>query len=254
MELPQHISSFAKTIVEADKSHSQIYELHASLVPADVKEAYQTQQEILRLRRVSAAGWKVGARSPSASIQGSPLPHDRIYPSASRLATSEFPFIGVELEIAFRLKESFAPRHEPYSDAEVLSAIGEMGATIEIVSSRFANWPEAPALAKLADLMNHGALVTGQFVPYSGDFDFINPPLKFSFNGASISSTTGKNPAGDPRRLLTWLVNHHIAQGVTLPQDLVVTTGSYTGLHMVTEAGSLVGEIMGLPALSVSFS
>ncbi len=254
MELPQHISSFAKTIVEADKCHSQISELNASQVPADVKEAYQVQQEILRLRQVSVAGWKVGARSPTALIQGSPLPNDRMYPSGSSLAISDYPFIGVELEIAFRLKDSFTPRSEPYSDAEVLSAIGETGATIEIVSSRFTTWPESPALAKLADLMNHGALVTGQFVPYTSDIDFINPSLSFIFNGKSISSLTGENPAGDPRRLLTWLVNHHTTQGVALPQGLVITTGSYTGLHMVTEAGSLVGEINGLPAVSVSFS
>jgi len=252
MELPQHILSFAKTIVEADKCHGQISELDTAIVPSDAKEAYQAQQEILRLRKVSAAGWKVGARSPTAAIQGSPLPRDRVFPSGSSLTKSDYPIIGAELEIAFRLKVSFIPRNEPYSDAEVLSAIGEMAATIEIVSSRFATWPDTPALAKLADLMNHGALVTGKFVPYSSDIDFINPSLSFTFNGINISSQTGENPAGDPRRLLTWLVNHHTTQGITLPQGLVITTGSYTGLHMVMEAGSLVGEIKGLPAVSVS--
>ena len=253
MDLPQHILSFAKTIVEADKSHTPITEVDTSLVPTDVTEAYQVQQEILSMRQVTAAGWKVGARSPTAVIQGSPLPHDRIYPSGSSLAISDYPIIGIELEIAFRLKDSFSPRDEPYSDTEVLSAIGEMGAPIEIISSRFATWPDTPALAKLADLMNHGALVIGQFVPYSSEIDFINPLLNFTFNGVNISSPTGGNPAGDPRRLLTWLVNHHTSRGVTLQQGIVITTGSYTDLHMVNEAGSLVGEIKGLPALCVSF-
>lgn len=57
--------------------------------------------------------------------------------------------------------------------------------------------------------------------------------------------------AGDPRRLLAWVVNHCTVRGITVDSD-VVTTGSYTGMHFASAAGTVVGEIRGLPPVSLT--
>jgi 2-keto-4-pentenoate hydratase len=242
----------AHLIVDAQHQRSPLGELDHDVYPADPAAAYLTQQEILRLRGVEAGGWKIGSKSHTGPIQGSPLPRDCLFPPASRFDLAAYAPVGLELEIAFRFNRAFSPRDQAYSDDEVMAGIGEMAATIEIVSSRYAAWPRIEPLAQLADLLNHGALVVGEFVPYQADFPFTHPELELTLNGDSIVPTAIANPAGDPRRLLPWLVNHHTLQGLTLPEDFVITTGSFTGMFFAEGPGELRGQIQGLPAVSLS--
>lgn len=244
----------AQLIVDAQRANSPLGELDHDLYPKDFADAYQTQQAIFSLRGLHVGGWKIGSKSHTGPVQGSPLPADCLHAPASSFARADYAPVGLELEIAFRFNRDFAPRDEAYSEAEVHAGIGEMAATIEIVSSRFAAFPKVEPLTQLADLLNHGALVVGEFVPYQEGFPFAQPALELTFNGASIVPGSVANPAGDPRRLLTWLVNHHTGQGQVLPKGLVVTTGSFTGMYFAREAGELKGLISGLPAVSLTLT
>lgn len=245
-------SNLARLIVDAQRERRPLTELDGHLYPPDFSSAYAVQQEILRRRGVEQGGWKIGSKSHTGPIQGSPLPRDCLFASASEFELSAYSPVGLELEIAFRFNRSFAPSDHDYTHEEVLGAIGEMAATIEIVSSRFAAWPKVEPLAQLADLLNHGALVVGTFVPYAENFPFAHPDLELTLNGDSIVPATVANPAGDPRRLLPWLVNHHTRAGKALPQDFVITTGSFTGMFFAEGPGELKGHIQGLPPVSLS--
>ncbi|NWB47837.1 2-keto-4-pentenoate hydratase [Pseudomonas gingeri] len=244
----------AQLLVHAQREHTPLTELDAALQPRDKLSAYQTQEEIFRLNAFETGGWKIGSKSATGPVQGSPLPKSCLFASASTFARSEHALGGLELEIAFRFGCAFAPREAPYSEEEVLGGIHEMAATIEIVSSRFAAFPAVDPLTQLADLLNHGALVVGQFVPYQADFDFLHPSLSFTLNDQSIVPSVIANPAGDPRRLLTWLVNHHTEQGKKLREGFVITTGSYTGMHFAQTSGSVEGRIHGLPGVSLKLT
>jgi 2-keto-4-pentenoate hydratase len=245
-------SRLAQLLVDAQRQRSSLRELDNDLYPADMAAAYLTQKEIFRLRGVEPGGWKIGSKSHTGPIQGSPLPRDCLFPSASQFDRAAYAPVGLELEIAFRFNRAFSPSDQAYSEDEVMAGIGEMAATIEIVSSRFAAWPRIEPLTQLADLLNHGALVVGEFVPYEAGFDFVHPELELTLGGNSIVPAAVANPAGDPRRLLPWLVNHHTRQGLTLPQDFVITTGSYTGMFFAEGPGQVDGQIGGLPALSLT--
>ncbi|WP_240655769.1 2-keto-4-pentenoate hydratase [Paraburkholderia phosphatilytica] len=221
-------------------------------LPTDAAAAFAVQHEILARRGVGIGGWKVGAKSADGPIQGAPLPLDACHASGARFARERYAPLGLELEIAFRFARVFEPRATVYTSDEVLSAIGTMAATVEIVASRFREWPNVDRFAQLADLQNHGALVIGDAVPYRDDFPFEAPALQFHFDNEDVSrATAGKpaaNPAGDPRRLLPWVVNHctqHLRIAVT--PDMIVTTGSYTGMFFPTRAGNARGTIEGLP-------
>jgi 2-keto-4-pentenoate hydratase len=124
-----------------------------------------------------------------------------------------------------------------------------MATTIEAVSSRFAAWPKVAPLLQLADLQNHGALCVGPAVPYDPTYPFEQPAARFDFNGSSVLVATPRNPAGDPRRLLPWLVNHVTSNGGTFGEDVWVTTGSYTGMYFPEAAGTAVGKFEGLPEI-----
>jgi 2-keto-4-pentenoate hydratase len=64
---------------------------------------------------------------------------------------------------------------------------------------------------------------------------------------------TPSNPCGDPRRLLTWLVNHCTQHHrIAVTPDMIVTTGSYTGMFFPQHAGTARGQIDGLAPVSVT--
>jgi 2-keto-4-pentenoate hydratase len=244
-------AQIAELIVGAMHDGQKITEIRPEYIPVDATAAYALQREILRLRDTTVGGWKIGAKSPTGPINGSLLPEDGLFASESQLECVDYPSPIVELEIAFRLKRIFEPREQPYSDDEVLNSIGLMATTIEIVSSRFAAWPKIEPLLALGDLLNHGALIIGEWVDYDPGFPFVDPAVSFAYAGEDIVPGDGANPAGDPRRLLPWLVNHHTQNGLSVTPDLVITTGSYTGMYRTQGLGEVLGEIRGLPPVSV---
>jgi 2-keto-4-pentenoate hydratase len=221
----------------------------AELNAPDNAAAYRAQRAFLQRHRLGIGGWKIGAKSEDGPIQGAPLPQPGIHASPATLVRSDFPVFGVELEIMFRFGRDFLPDAAPVLDAEVLASIDGIGASIEIVSSRLAGWPDVPKPNQLADLQNHGALIVGEFVDYRDDVDFRSPPARLVLDGQVIFDGVGSNPAGDPRRLLPWLVRHCREQGIALPAGTVVTAGSYTGMVFPEKLGTVTGTIAGLPAV-----
>ena len=73
-------------------------------------------------------------------------------------------------------------------------------------------------------------------------------------DGADIVKCPVANPAGDPRRLLAWVVGHCTVRGITVDSDDVVTTGSYSGMHFASAPGTVVGEIRGLPPIGLTLA
>ena len=242
----------ARLLATAQETRSPLISLHPELVPVDTAAAFAVQHRTLALRDKAIGGWKVGAKSSTGPIQGAPLPGDRILGAGAAVRREDYPVLGLELEIAFRFGRVFEPSDYPYADEVVLAGVASMLATIEIVSSRFAQWPGVDKLCQLADLQNHGALACGEAVAYSAAFPFTAPSLTFVFDGADIVKSPVANPAGDPRRLLAWVVNHCTARGIAVGGDVVITTGSYTGMHFASSPGTVVGEIQGLPPVSLT--
>jgi 2-keto-4-pentenoate hydratase len=245
--------NLASVLATARLRHAALDTLPDDLRPSSADEAYAIQHATLDHLKASIGGWKVGAKSPTGPIQGSPLPGDCVHRRVAALDYNAYAKPGLELEIAFTLGRRFEATSGPHRDEEVLDAIESMRASIEVVASRFSNWPDVDKLWQLADLQNHGALVVGDAVHYDSRFPFTAPSLRFTFEGASTFEGVPANPAGDPRRLLGWVVNHAVARGITLEPGTVITTGSYTGMLFPTGPGVAVGVIEGLPPVELTF-
>ena len=222
-----------------------------ALEPPDIESAYAVQQHLLKYCQLETGGWKIGAKSETGPIQGAPLPRPRIHPRHAAIALRDYPVLGVELEIAFAFGRDFAPQAAPVPEREVWDSLSGFCASIEIVASRLDGWPQVPKLVQLADLQNHGALIVGEMAAYRHDFAFAAPQVDLCIDGVPLVRGIGSNPAGDPRRLLGWLVEHCRSKGLMLPAGSIVTTGSYTGMEFPARAGRVTGEIAGLPPVSV---
>ncbi|SAL23243.1 2-keto-4-pentenoate hydratase [Caballeronia humi] len=239
-------STLAAQLVRAREQHTLIDELAARDIPADTGAAYAIQHEVLRLRNAQIGAWKIGARTPSAPPAGAPIEASLVHASPARLEIASFFRVLVEMEIAFRFDRALPARAEPYERDEVLGAIGGMAVALEVVDSRFAQWPNLAPLAQLADAQNNGALVVGAIEPYNviaPGFDFLAPRLELTLDGVSIVPDTGGNPAGDPRELLVWFVNHCSRMGLAVEPFWTVTTGTYTGAHRIEVPGLVHGSI-----------
>jgi 2-keto-4-pentenoate hydratase len=240
-------------LADARADHTTLASLSPELIPADMSAAYAIQHALLATHGARIGGWKIGAKSADGAIQGAPLPSTDLHADGAHLPRAHYKPLGLELEIAFRFGRSFEPADSAWHEVEVLDAIDSMAATIEIVASRFAQWPNVDKLAQLADLQNHGALIVGEFTKYRRDFPFVAPALSFTFEGQDVVKATPANPCGDPRRLLTWLVNHCTQHHrIAVTPDMILTTGSYTGMYFPQHSGTARGQIDGLGPVSVT--
>lgn len=248
-DYPVHACSGLSGLLSNAYQTQRTVAVPAELAIADAAQAYAVQREFLSRVSIATGGWKIGAKSAAGPIQGAPLPLDGIYRCSAALNRRHFTVLGLELEIAFVFNREFSAADVGIPDAEVMAGLHAMQASIEIVSSRLAGWPEVGKLLQLADLQNHGALIVGEAVPYDEHFPFLAPQLSLHIGDTEIFNGNGSNPAGDPRRLLPWLVRHCAAQGMPLAAGSVITTGSYTGIHFPDGAGVVSGEIRGLPPI-----
>ncbi|CAB3808175.1 hydratase [Paraburkholderia fynbosensis] len=247
----------AHRLVEARRLHRPIDAPTPDSLPPDAATAYAIQQAVIAGLGDSTGAWKIGARAPGGAAAGAPIPASLVLPSPARVAHDGFFQVLVELEIAFRFAEAIEPRGRAYARDEVLSKVGVVLPAIEIVDSRFSEWPNVAPLAQLADAQNNGALITGHPLAYAGlarGFDFVSPELELSFDGASLVPDATGNPAGDPRELLVWFVNHCAAMGITIEPEWTLTTGSYVGAHRVHQPGVVRGHIDGLGEVEIELT
>jgi 2-keto-4-pentenoate hydratase len=247
----------AQRLVQARQQHRLTDAPPPDSLPPDAATAYAIQQAVITGLGESTGGWKIGAKAPGAAASGAPIPASLVLESPARCAYASFFRVFLELEVAFRFSEAIEPRREAYARDEVLARVGVVLPAVELVDSRFTEWPDVAPLAQLADAQNNGALVTGHPVAYAGfarTFDFVSPQLTLTFDGESLVPEATGNPVGDPRELLVWFVNHCAAMGITIEPDWTITTGSYVGAHKVNGPGRVHGHIDGLGGVEIDLS
>jgi 2-keto-4-pentenoate hydratase len=235
----------AARLLEARRTHTLVDPASVALcTPDDVEQAYVVQQLVLD-ELGGCAGYKIGAGSPTAEPQCSPLPATKVFGAATGIRRGDYARIGLELEIAFSFADDVD--HALSEDPEgIIDAIDTMSVVVEVVDSRFEGWPNVAPLLQLADAQNNGALVIGDTRPYDRSFDFSAPQVSFFCGNHEIFQGGARHPAGDPRRLIAWLVARTLETGHSIPARTVLTTGSYTPLYMATQAGVVRGLIEGV--------
>ncbi|NIE73306.1 2-keto-4-pentenoate hydratase [Pantoea sp. Ap-967] len=246
--------SFSKQVCLAMQEPDRPLVLAQEQHPQTREQAYEMQLQVLEQLQQSPGGWKVGPTPTAGLAQGSVLPGSWLLPTGAQVHLNAFNYLGLEMEIAFRFKQAFSARTVPYTFEEVEANLQSMAATFELVTSRLEGWPSVPALLQLADLLNHGRLIVGDFIAYDRAFDFQAPTATLTAGGRSVCPEKIGNPAGDPRLLLPWLVNHHTCNGLDFLPEWLVTTGSYTGLQALESPAVYRGQFQGLPPVELTLS
>ena len=195
----------------------------AALAPPDAAGAMRVQRDVALRLGARVGGWKVGIGADGAPFAG-PLYEDVISrsPATRRLAPGDH--VLIEVELAFRLARDLPSR--PTSREEVLAAIDEAIAGIELIRGRLGEPPAVPFLAFLADNAGNDGYVTGDATRDFRKLDLSALRCRLAVDGAAVHDKVGGHPQGDPiEPIRAWLAHANDALG-GLRAGQVVTTGS----------------------------
>jgi 2-keto-4-pentenoate hydratase len=215
--------------------------LEDALRPLSLAAAFTLQQQVMIAMNEPVAGWK--CLLPTAEkIVVAPIFASSFYqmddhqtrPGTCAMWPSMVPasagLARVEPELAFVLKQALPPKAEPYSDAEIDSAIGATHLALELIQSRFSHDSGAGFFDQLADgLFNQGLFLGPEIQAQDGviadKFD-----LLLRFADGREQHIAAVHPNQQPRAGLYWLVNFLSANHICLHAGQAVITGSYAGV------------------------
>ncbi|HVE53911.1 MAG TPA: fumarylacetoacetate hydrolase family protein [Ramlibacter sp.] len=223
---------------------------------ATLEQAYVVQERLYAALGNPAGVppyWKSGGPTRTDPMRHAPLPVAGVRPSGSALEGLQLRNRWVEAEVALRLGSAVTPeaaRRLAPEDAHVL--VDAMCVSIEAVDTRWACGRAAAPLLKVADLVVHGALVLGDFVPFERRA-WDRQECRVRIGTADWRTFRGSLGVGDPAWVLPEWLRHVTRHGATVPAGTVVSTGTWCGL-LEAAAGDLVtADFPGVGSASVQF-
>ena len=183
--------------------------------------------------------WKSGGPSRQQPLSHAPLPPLGVLTTGSDLRQLPLSMRGVEAEIALRVgRDVDAAMAASLDGASAAALIDAMAVSIEVVDSRWAQQLQAPDALKAADLLCHGALVSGAWQPYRA-VDWAAQHCTVQLGQRPAATWQGSYSLQDPAWLLASWLRYATTHFGVVRAGAVVTTGSWCGL-LLAEAGESV--------------
>ena len=206
--------------------------------PLTAHEGYAAQAQLPHVAGRQVVGWKIAATSLAgqAHIQVSgPLAGrllaGQVFNDGAELSLASNRMRVAEPEFCFRMARDLPPRSTPYSQTEVMGAVGALHLALEVPDSRFAVFEQAGEAQLIADNACTGEFVLGAEAPTLWrDIDLSRHVVAGHVTTAQgvrwSRDGIGENVLGDPRLALTWLANCLSELGLMLTAGQIVTTGA----------------------------
>lgn len=224
----------AEWLLAEHKSGHRFTTLAPPAAPASIADAYDIQDRyVALLRRESgeAAGYKVGLTSAAMQafcridhpIAGVVLA-SRVHRSGAEVRRSDFGRLGLEFEIAVRIKSDIPAARTAYTAEAIAPHIDAVCAAIELVDDRAADYANLDVRSLAADNSWNAGIVVSDFrSPWP---DLAPLPGRATRNGELIGEGHGRDILGHPFNSVAWLATHLASRGATLKAGQVVMTGS----------------------------
>jgi 2-keto-4-pentenoate hydratase len=215
------ISHAVQSLLEARRSGLQVAPAFA--LP-DRDAVYAIQDGVARATG-PVAGWKVGARTPTAEPNPAPLLAGALVKSPARFDGKAMHMIGVEIEISFHIVRDIAARDEPVGREEALAAVGDAFVGMEVVDTRLADFKQVDPEWLLADNQMNHALVVGDRVKDWTRLDWPDLQVRLVIDGNIVVDQRGGLGAVDPVRPLAWMIDHAVRRRGGIRKGQAITTG-----------------------------
>jgi 2-keto-4-pentenoate hydratase len=230
--------------------------------PAAISDAYDIQDRYVALlarENGESAGYKVGLTSATMQafcridhpIAGVVLA-SRVHRSAARVRRADFGRLGLEFEIAVRIKSDIPATDTALTAEAIAPHIGGVGAAIELVDDRAADYANLDVRSLVADNSWNGGIVLSEF---RSSWPDLAPLLgRATQDGDLIGEGYGRDILGHPFNSVAWLASHLAARGAALKAGQIVMTGSVMKTVFPDHDAHYRFEIAGLGAVEVEVS
>lgn len=237
---------------------TRLDQLPEAIRPANRADGYRIQARLEALSAAPLFGWKIAATSSAGQAHigvdgplAGRLLKERVIPNGGVCPFGANHMRVAEIEFAFRMGRTLAPRAEPFSAGEVLAAVATLHPSIEIPDSRYEAFERVGAPQLIADNACAHFFVEGPEAPASWrDIDLASYRVTGTVNDESFAGVGG-NVLGDPRVALQWLANELSQLGVPLAAGQLVTTGTCLPPMAIEPGDSIRGDFGPLGAVSV---
>jgi 2-keto-4-pentenoate hydratase len=224
----------AESLLAEHRSNVRFKPLGPPDGPVTIQDAYDIQQRYVALLRSEygdAVGYKVGLTSaPMQAFCGIDHPiagvvlARRVYRSGATIRRSDFGRLGLEFEIAVRIKSDIPVTGMPCTAEMIQPYIGGVCAAIEIVDDRSADYTNLDVLSLVADNSWNGGIVLSEFATKWSNLESVLG--RATKEHVAIGEGHGRDILGHPFNSVTWLAAQLASRGVGLKAGQVVMTGS----------------------------
>ena len=202
--------------------------------PATISDAYDIQDRyvaLLRHENGEPAGYKIGLTSATMQafcridhpIAGVVLA-SRVHRSGAKVRRADFGRLGIEFEIAVRIKSDIPRAAAAHTAATIEPHIDGVCAAIELVDDRTADYTSLDVRSLVADNSWNGGIILSDFK--SAWPDLAPLPGRATKDAEFIGEGYGRDILGHPFNSVAWLATHLAARGASLKAGQVVMTGS----------------------------
>jgi len=224
----------AQSLLAAHKANVQFRSIGPPDKPATIADAYDIQDRyvaLLRGEHGDAVGYKVGLTSATMQtfcgidhpIAGVVLA-SRVHRSGATVRRGDYGRLGLEFEIAVRIKSDVPVTSAPCTAAMIAPHVGGVCAAIEIVDDRAADYSSLDVLSLVADNSWNGGIVLSEFSSKWPDLERVLG--RATKDGVGFGEGHGRDILGHPFNSVAWLATQLNSRGEGLKAGQVVMTGS----------------------------
>ena len=251
--------ALADLLVEARRDARQLDGLVNDLVPETAAQAYEINRAVAQTLGWEPLGWKIAGTT--ANVRGKLGLEGPIYGRSFRRFKCNSParFKHVELldplvecEFFVTLGRDLPAREQPWTMPEMIDAIAEVHAGIEVAECRYHRRALPPLPAILADGSATGRYVFGNRIESWRD-GLASIQVKLEVDGVLRREGSGADVMGDPLRPLQWLADerHHFGDGLRAGET--ISTGSMTGMLPIRAGQSVCAYFGDLATVEIAF-
>lgn len=229
--MPMSVQLAVERLLEARATRRLIAPFSETDPGLTIEHAYAIQGALraeLDRRGERPIGWKLGATSPSGqAVMGVKEPASGFlfpaqYPSGAEVPLSAFAGLGVEVEVAFRMRTKLVGPGVTAATAAL--AVEGAVAALELADFLMSGTPRAADF--IANNLIAKAIVLGSPLTPLRGLDLALEGVVYEHNGEIVGTYTAAEVMGNPLNALAWLANHLETRGLALKPGDVVMTGS----------------------------
>ena len=265
MNVADRIGRAASVIAEARLKRERLAVLPAAIRPRDLGESYRTQaavhERLAGTRIGSRIGYKIGCTTKvMQDYLGLAHPCHAclfagvIHRNGEALKANDFCRVGIECEIAVRLRADLRPTGAPFTRETVAPAVDAYMTAIEIVDDRYVDWRKTDAATLIADDYFAAGGMLGPPVAASEIVDAALLVGETVINGKEVGRGRGSDVMGHPLNALAWLGNSLAEAGVYLKAGEIVLTGSLVETKWLAAGDEASVTVEGLGTVTLSIA